>query len=52
MATPASVTAVMCWQANLLKAGGRHELAFREYEAFLRTYIHTKQEGAGASAVP
>ncbi len=31
---------------ELAKAGGRHDVAFREYEAFLRAYIETKQAGA------
>ena len=31
---------------ELANAGGRHEEAFRKYEAFLRAYINTKQQGA------
>jgi len=31
---------------ELAKAGGRHDVAFRQYEAFLRSYIETKQAGA------
>ena len=31
---------------ELANAGGRHEEAFGKYEAFLRTYINTKQRGA------
>jgi 2-polyprenyl-6-methoxyphenol hydroxylase-like FAD-dependent oxidoreductase len=41
------MTSAYVLAGELSKAGGRHELAFREYEAFLRAYIHTKQEGAG-----
>jgi 2-polyprenyl-6-methoxyphenol hydroxylase-like FAD-dependent oxidoreductase len=42
-----AMTSAYVLAGELSKAGGRHELAFREYEAFLRAYIHTKQEGAG-----
>ena len=31
---------------ELANAGGRHEEAFGKYEAFLRAYINTKQQGA------
>ena len=31
---------------ELARADGRHETAFQQYEAFLRAYIDTKQEGA------
>jgi 2-polyprenyl-6-methoxyphenol hydroxylase-like FAD-dependent oxidoreductase len=31
---------------ELAQAGGRHEMAFREYEAFLQAYIDTKRAGA------
>ena len=31
---------------ELANAGGRHEEAFRKYEALLRAYINTKQQGA------
>ncbi len=41
-----AMTAAYVFAGELAKAGGRHELAFREYEAFLRAYIHAKQEGA------
>lgn len=42
-----AMTSAYVLAGELSKAGGRHELAFREYEAFLRAYIDTKQEGAG-----
>ena len=42
-----AMTSAYVLAGELSKAGGRHEVAFREYEAFLRAYIHTKQEGAG-----
>lgn len=31
---------------ELANAGGRHEEAFGNYEALLRSYINTKQQGA------
>jgi 2-polyprenyl-6-methoxyphenol hydroxylase-like FAD-dependent oxidoreductase len=31
---------------ELINAGGQHEEAFGKYEAFLRDYINTKQQGA------
>jgi 2-polyprenyl-6-methoxyphenol hydroxylase-like FAD-dependent oxidoreductase len=42
-----AMTAAYVFAGELAKAGGQHEIAFREYEAFLRAYIVTKQEGAG-----
>ena len=36
----------MCWRANSLVRSGRHDEAFRNYEALLRTYIEAKQRGA------
>ena len=41
-----AMTSAYVLAGELAKAGGRHEVAFREYEAFLRAYIDTKQEGA------
>ena len=41
-----AMTSAYVLAGELAKARGRHEVAFREYEAFLRAYIHTKQEGA------
>jgi 2-polyprenyl-6-methoxyphenol hydroxylase-like FAD-dependent oxidoreductase len=38
-----AMTSAYVLAGELAKAGGRHELAFREYEAFLRSYIETKQ---------
>jgi 2-polyprenyl-6-methoxyphenol hydroxylase-like FAD-dependent oxidoreductase len=40
------MTSAYVLAGELAKAGGRHEAAFREYEAFLRAYINFKQEGA------
>jgi 2-polyprenyl-6-methoxyphenol hydroxylase-like FAD-dependent oxidoreductase len=42
-----AMTAAYVLAGELAKASGRHEMAFREYEAFLRAYIDAKQEGAG-----
>jgi len=36
---------------ELANAGGRHEDAFERYEAFLRAYVETKQQGAERFAV-
>jgi 2-polyprenyl-6-methoxyphenol hydroxylase-like FAD-dependent oxidoreductase len=41
-----AMTSAYVLAGELAKAGGRHEAAFREYEAFLRAYINFKQEGA------
>jgi 2-polyprenyl-6-methoxyphenol hydroxylase-like FAD-dependent oxidoreductase len=41
-----AMTSAYVLAGQLAKAGGRHEMAFREYEAFLRSYIETKQVGA------
>jgi 2-polyprenyl-6-methoxyphenol hydroxylase-like FAD-dependent oxidoreductase len=41
-----AMTAAYVLAGELAKAGGRHEMAFREYEAFLRAFIDTKQSGA------
>ena len=41
-----AMTAAYVLAGELAKAGGRHEMAFREYESFLRAYIKVKQEGA------
>lgn len=41
-----AMTAAYVLAGELAKANGRHEMAFRKYEAFLRAYIDTKQEGA------
>ena len=35
---------------ELSRANGRHEIAFKNYEAILRNYIHTKQRGAARFA--
>jgi 2-polyprenyl-6-methoxyphenol hydroxylase-like FAD-dependent oxidoreductase len=42
-----AMTSAYVLAGELVKAGGRHETAFREYEAFLRAYIDAKQAGAG-----
>jgi hypothetical protein len=36
----------VCGAGELVKASGRHEEAFRSYEALLRDYIGLKQKGA------
>lgn len=41
-----AMTSAYVLAGELAKAGGRHEMAFREYEAFLRAYIDTKQAAA------
>jgi 2-polyprenyl-6-methoxyphenol hydroxylase-like FAD-dependent oxidoreductase len=41
-----AMTAAYVLAGELAKAGGCHDAAFREYEAFLRAYIGTKQAGA------
>ena len=41
-----AMTSAYVLAGELAKAGGRHEVAFREYETFLRAYIQSKQEGA------
>jgi 2-polyprenyl-6-methoxyphenol hydroxylase-like FAD-dependent oxidoreductase len=41
-----AMTSAYVLAGELAKADGRHETAFREYEAFLRAYIETKQAGA------
>ena len=41
-----AMTSAYVLAGELAKAGGRHEVAFREYEAFLRAYIEPKQAGA------
>jgi 2-polyprenyl-6-methoxyphenol hydroxylase-like FAD-dependent oxidoreductase len=41
-----AMTAAYVLAGELAKAGGRHDVAYREYEAFLRSYIETKQAGA------
>jgi 2-polyprenyl-6-methoxyphenol hydroxylase-like FAD-dependent oxidoreductase len=41
-----AMTAAYVLAGELAKAGGRHDMAFREYEAFLRGYMETKQAGA------
>ena len=41
-----AMTSAYVLAGELAKAGGRHDVAFREYEAFLRAYIETKQAGA------
>ena len=41
-----AMTAAYVLAGELAKAGGRHDVAFREYEAFLRAYIGRKQAGA------
>ena len=41
-----AMTAAYVLAGELAKADGRHEEAFRRYEAVLRTYIETKQTGA------
>ena len=40
------MTSAYVLAGELAKAGGRHDVAFREYEAFLRSFIETKQAGA------
>ena len=41
-----AMTSAYVLAGELAKAGGRHDVAFREYEAFLRSYIETKRAGA------
>ncbi|HEX5280501.1 MAG TPA: FAD-binding domain [Micropepsaceae bacterium] len=41
-----AMTSAYVLAGELAKADGRHDVAFREYEAFLRSYIETKQAGA------
>ncbi len=41
-----AMTSAYVLAGELAKAGGRHEEAFRRYEALLRPYIDTKQRGA------
>jgi 2-polyprenyl-6-methoxyphenol hydroxylase-like FAD-dependent oxidoreductase len=41
-----AMTSAYVLAGELVRAGGRHEKAFRQYEALLRAYIGTKQEGA------
>jgi len=41
-----AVTAAYVLAGELLKAEGRHEAAFRAYEALLRGYLASKQKGA------
>jgi 2-polyprenyl-6-methoxyphenol hydroxylase-like FAD-dependent oxidoreductase len=44
------MTSAYVLAGELAHAGGRHEEAFVKYEAFLRAYIRTKQQGAGRFA--
>jgi 2-polyprenyl-6-methoxyphenol hydroxylase-like FAD-dependent oxidoreductase len=41
-----AITAAYVMAGELIKASGRHEEAFRSYEALLRDYIGLKQKGA------
>ena len=41
-----AITAAYVMAGELIKASGRHEEAFRNYEALLRDYIGSKQKGA------
>lgn len=41
-----AMTSAYVLAGELAKAAGRHDVAFREYEAFLRAYIGSKQAGA------
>jgi 2-polyprenyl-6-methoxyphenol hydroxylase-like FAD-dependent oxidoreductase len=41
-----AMTAAYVLAGELAKAGGRHEEAFRAYEALLRSYVGSKQKGA------
>ncbi len=41
-----AMTAAYVLAGELARAAGRHEQAFLEYEAFLRSYIEAKQQGA------
>jgi 2-polyprenyl-6-methoxyphenol hydroxylase-like FAD-dependent oxidoreductase len=41
-----AMTSAYVLAGELARADGRHEIAFREYEEFLRAYIATKQAGA------
>jgi 2-polyprenyl-6-methoxyphenol hydroxylase-like FAD-dependent oxidoreductase len=41
-----AMTSAYVLAGELAKARGRHDVAFREYEAFLRAFIDTKQAGA------
>src|SRR6516165_3757533 len=41
-----AITAAYVMAGELIKASGRHEKAFRNYEALLRDYIGLKQKGA------
>ena len=41
-----AITAAYVLAGELIKASGRHEEAFRNYEALLRGYIGSKQKGA------
>ena len=41
-----AMTSAYVLAGELTSAGGRHEIAFQRYEAFLRAYIDTKQKGA------
>lgn len=40
-----AMTSAYVLAGELAKAGGRHEVAFRDYEAYLRAYIGKKQAG-------
>lgn len=44
--TALAMTSAYVLAGELAKAGGRHEMAFRQYEASLRAYINSKQQGA------
>jgi 2-polyprenyl-6-methoxyphenol hydroxylase-like FAD-dependent oxidoreductase len=41
-----AITAAYVMAGELIQASGRHEEAFRNYEAILRGYIGSKQKGA------
>ena len=41
-----AITAAYVMAGELIKASGRHEEAFRNYEALLRDYVGSKQKGA------
>ena len=45
-----AMTSAYVLAGELAKVAGRHEEAFRQYEAFLRTYIDVKQAGAARFA--
>jgi 2-polyprenyl-6-methoxyphenol hydroxylase-like FAD-dependent oxidoreductase len=44
--TALAMTAAYVLAGELAKSGGRHDVAYREYETFLRAFIETKQAGA------